>query len=515
MSSPGTEPEKRAAEGSGPALARRFQSRFFLNVLVANLLGAAVVFVFLSFVVPSPDDPANDWANSTFYFLLLAAYLLISFPVGTLWGRSLAAPIVSWLSEDRPPTASERERTLEFPLIGYKALGPLWGGAALLFCITNVVLSSVGFGLMVGFTVVLGGLTTCAVVILWAERTMREVIALALRSGVPEAGVGPGIGARMVLAWGLASGIALLGLLLVATAVLLGADLSAEQLAVTALFLAALGLSVGLLAVWIAGRSVADPVDEVRQALAEVERGNLETDVPVSQASEVGLLAAGFNRMVAGLRERERLRDLFGRHVGEDVARRALERGVELGGELRPCAVLFVDLVGSTGLAARRPPDEVVALLNRFFGLVVEVVQAHGGWVNKFEGDAALCVFGAPEQQPDAAGRALAAARALRGRLRGELSELQAGIGVSAGPAVAGNVGAAERFEYTVIGDPVNEAARLTELAKTSAGGVLASEAAVAASDRAEAERWRLDGEVVLRGRRRPTRIASPDATSG
>jgi adenylate cyclase len=171
---------------------------------------------------------------------------------------------------------------------------------------------------------------------------------------------------------------------------------------------------------------------------------------------------------------------------------------------------MFVDLVGSTGLAATRPPAEVVALLNRFFSLVVEVVHRHGGWVNKFEGDAALCVFGAPEDQPDAAGRALAAARELRNRLRQELPELEAGIGVSAVSVVAGNVGAAERFEYTVIGDPVNEAARLTEIAKTSPGGVLASGSAVAACDVGEAERWQLDGEVVLRGRGRPTRIASP-----
>ena len=141
--------------------------------------------------------------------------------------------------------------------------------------------------------------------------------------------------------------------------------------------------------------------------------------VAVSDGSEVGLLQAGFNRMVAGLEERERLRDLFGRQVGEDVARRALERGVELGGEERDVAVLFVDLVGSTQLAAERPPAEVVALLNAFFGAVVAVVGAHGGAVNKFEGDAALCVFGAPLARDDArrrrarrrAGAARAAAR--------------------------------------------------------------------------------------------------------
>jgi adenylate cyclase len=511
LSRSGAEPEGDAAIG-GVRLARRLEARFFAGVATANLLAAVVVFLFLTLVMPTPTAVDNDWTAFRWNALLMAAYLLAALPLGMLWTRSLFAPITRWLAEGRAPTPSERDRTLQFPLQGYKVMGSLWGGAALLFGILNG-LSSVGLGVLVGFGIALGGLTTCAVIVLAAERAMRDVIALALSSGVPEEPVGPRVGARMVLAWAVATGIPLLGLLIAAVAVLFGADVSAERLAATAVFLAAIGLTIGLLAVWIAGRSVAEPVEEVRGALAEVEKGNLDAEAPVSQGSEVGLLAAGFNRMVAGLRERERLRDLFGRHVGEDVARRALERGVELGGEVRHCAVLFVDLVGSTSLAANRPPAEIVALLNRFFSLVVDVVRRHGGWVNKFEGDAALCVFGAPEDQHDAASRALAAAREVRDRLRRELPELEAGIGVSAGPVVAGHIGAAERLEYTVIGDPVNEAARLTEIAKSSPDGVLASEAAVAAADQGEAQRWRLNGEVVLRGRGRPTRLASPSGT--
>src|SRR5205814_4855713 len=122
------------------------------------------------------------------------------------------------------------------------------------------------------------------------------------------------------------------------------------------------------------------------------------------------------------------------------------------------------------------PPEEVVDLLNRFFATVVRVVDAEGGWVNKFEGDAALAVFGAPTDQPDHAARALRAAR----RLGAELEPLgvDAGIGVSSGPVVAGNVGAENRYEDTVIGDPVNEAARLTEVAKRRPSRVAASDAA-------------------------------------
>jgi adenylate cyclase len=246
--------------------------------------------------------------------------------------------------------------------------------------------------------------------------------------------------------------------------------------------------------------------------MARVEEGELDVAVPVDDGSEVGLLQAGFNRMAEGLRERERLRDLFGRHVGREVAQAAVERDgdVELGGEVREVAVVFVDVVASTRIAARRPPGEVVALLNRFFSLVVDVVEEHCGWVNKFEGDAALCVFGAPTDRPDPAGDALRAARRLRERLEEELAGADAGIGVSAGPAVAGNIGAEARFEYTVIGDPVNEAARLCELAKQRPEGVLASDAVLRRADPAEAALWEVRETAVLRGRDLPTGVATP-----
>jgi len=182
---------------------------------------------------------------------------------------------------------------------------------------------------------------------------------------------------------------------------------------------------------------------------------------------------------------------------------------VALGGEEREIAALFIDLVGSTSLAASGPPNEVVELLNRFFRTVVEVIEEHGGFVNKFEGDAALCVFGAPVATEDPARDCLAAARALRVRLSEEVPELDFGIGVSAGMAVAGNIGAEERFEYTVIGDPVNEAARLCEAAKQRPERVLASDAVLERADADEAARWRLGEAVVLRGREAETQVAT------
>jgi adenylate cyclase len=240
----------------------------------------------------------------------------------------------------------------------------------------------------------------------------------------------------------------------------------------------------------------------------ELGEGDTSVRVAVDDASEIGRLQAGFNQMVAGLRERELLQDLYRRQVGADVATEALRHGTSLGGQERQVSVLFVDVIGSTAIAHRESPERVVELLNEFFAVVVEVVHSHGGIVNKFEGDAALCVFGAPAEVDDHAARALAAARALRTRLDGFASGVDAAIGVACGSAVAGYVGAVDRFEYTVIGDPVNEASRLTELAKQHSCRLLSSAVTVETAGGAESAFWEEDGEVVLRGRTEPTRLA-------
>jgi adenylate cyclase len=283
-----------------------------------------------------------------------------------------------------------------------------------------------------------------------------------------------------------------------------------EYVAAAALFLGAVATVVGLLATLFAAKAIAEPLTTVRNALERIARGDLEAQVAVDDGSEVGLLQAGFNRMAEGLRERERIRDLFGKQVGEDVARAALRRGPRLGGEEREIAALFIDIVGSTSMAVAMPPTEVVRLLNRFFRFVVEAVEAEGGLVNKFEGDAALCVFGAPVPREDPAGDALRAARRLAQRLQEELPEIDFGVGVSAGVAVAGNVGAEHRFEYTVIGDPVNEAARIAELAKARPDRVLASDAALSRAAGQEREVWLATESAHLRGRSAKTGLARP-----
>jgi adenylate cyclase len=491
----------------GKAIARTVRRRATLAMMGSNLVGAVIVFALLLWVLPVPDLGSDVTRANAIAF---GVFVALTFPFGTGWSLHRFAPVARWLEEGRDPTLEEQRLALRAPLRQIAVHATLWAVGGVAFTVLNAFYSG-RLALDVAITITLGAASTCAFAALLLERIDRPVVAEALRSGVPDGLAVPGVRVRLLLVWALCSGVPALGLVLLGASEVLGlVSASGDRIAGAALALGGLALIVGLVSAVLSARSVAEPVEEVRQALDAVREGDADAEVTVYDASEIGLLQAGFNQMVAGLRERERLRDLFGRQVGEDVARAALERGTELGGEARDVAALFVDMCGSTELASSRPPHEVVEVLNEFFCIVVEVVGEHGGFVNKFEGDAALCVFGAPLERDDPAGDALAAARDLHARLEEEMPHVDVGIGVSWGTAVAGNIGAAERFEYTVIGDPVNEAARLTELAKQHPGRILASGAALANARDGEVEHWTVEDEEVLRGRSAPTELAVP-----
>jgi len=498
-------------QSEGARLSRRVRTRIAATQTIAGVVGGIDVFLLLWFVLPTPDAARaiSDPDVLRLNLILLAAVLPLAAVLGPLAGRRAWRPIDRWLTEGREPTDRERSAVLCQPLVSLAIDGALWGGGAIVFTLVNLRYGG-ELAFHVGSTIAMGGLVCSALGYLLAERELKPITARALAGGEPPRITGPGVTGRLLLAWLFATGVPLLGIVFVGCHILMEGGVTAGEAALNMLVLGGVAGLTGFVATWLVARSVAEPLESMRSALTRLAAGRLDARVAVDDGSEVGLLQSGFNRMAAGLEEREKLRDLFGRHVGEEVASAALagER-VALGGEVREVAVLFVDLCGSTAMAARRPPREVVRVLNDFFAVVVDVVGRHGGWVNKFEGDAAMCVFGAPVDHPDPAGAALAAARDLRRRLH-PVRDVDAGIGLSAGPAVAGNVGAEERFEYTVIGDPVNEAARLCELAKRRDERVVASEAILARSRNGEGERWRGCEEVVLRGRRKPTRICVP-----
>ena len=483
-------------------VSRAANRRLTVAMLTANTSGAVVVFVFTFFLLPLRSALADQ--QSLANVLAFGLYVPFSVVVGKAWGGRISATMQQWLDSDGPPDDAIRADLLALPLQQTRVNATMWLGALVVFSAVNAAIEPITV-LDIASTVLLGGLATCGVSYLLCERYLRPAVSLAMLGSPAAPRQLLGVRPRLVLAWALGSGIPFAGLLLgVSVPTRLHPPLSAKAVA----FLAVVGLVVGLVAILTAAGAVGDPVRQVAQAMRAVGAGDLGVAVPVYDASEVGQLQSGFNTMVAGLRERDRVRDLFGRQVGDEVAALALTRGVQLGGELREVGILFVDVVGSTALAQSTDPQEVVRLLNAFFAQVIDVVTAEGGWVNKFEGDAALCVFGAPAEREDPVSDALAAGRRLALALRS--AELTAAVGVSAGQVVAGNVGAESRFEYTVIGDPVNAAARLTELAKAEPSRVLADAALLRVARADEATRWIVGEDVLLRGRTTPTALARP-----
>jgi adenylate cyclase len=488
--------------------ASEVERRISTAMWMAHTLGALDLFALLFFVLPLPDHASDPRTHLIPNLVGFVIYLPVASAVGHYFGVRMGASRSAWLRDGRDPDPEERARVIVTPLHCARMCAGLWAGGALLFGLINLA-AGWPLALHVSCTILLGGLTTCAVSYLLVERLQRPITAMVLAAGPAPAPRWPGVEGRLTLAWLCATGVPVLGIAMVAIDGLSG-HASGAEIARATLVLALAALAIGLAVTIVAARSVAHPLTGLRRALGRVQAGDLAVEVQVDDASEVGQLQSGFNRMVAGLRERERVQDLYSRQVGADVARAAIDDSPSLGGEVREVAVLFIDLIGSTALAHNAPPQRVVARLNRFFAVVVDVVGRHGGWVNKFEGDAALCVFGAPAPQVDSAGCALAAARELRQRMGTDLPGVEAGIGLSAGPAVAGWVGAEQRFEYTVIGDPVNEAARLCELAKRGDVQLLASAAMLSRCDAGEAARWELGEETQLRGRAAPTRVAAP-----
>lgn len=489
---------------------RRRAIRFVIALLltITNLGGTAVVFALAAFVVPLPGGDENR--VRLLNLAVLAAYVPTAVVVGTIWGVRRQRSVDIWLVEKRPATDREKKALLKTPnFYAWMHVG-LWGFASLVFGAVNVP-SHAGRAALVMVIVAITGITVASLSFLIVERRIRPITRAALESGLPARRKAGHVSTRVTMAWLLGTGAAASGLMLAGlTAIVLGADATSfDQLGATMISLGAVIVLVGGLVTFLTAKAIADPVVALRTGFDRVGRGKLNTWVAIDDGTEIGELQAGFNSMVAGLREREQLKDLFGRHVGVDVAREALANGVRLGGEVRDVTVLFVDVMGSTTMATELDPTEVVGLLNRFFDVVIEVVHEHDGWINKFEGDAALAIWGAPMSVEDRDARALAAARVLADRLRVEVPEIAAGVGVSGGPVVCGNVGSADRYEYTVIGDAVNEAARLTSVAKEHPERCVANAALVDAAH-GEGQRWVEREPVVVRGRGTPTRVAVP-----
>ncbi len=441
--------------------------------------------------------------------IISAVLVAVGTVVVAVGGAVNIAPTLRWFVPGREPDARQSRAAARLLPRQSALLGATWVVSGAVTTLLNLD-GGISIAIPTLLGVVLGGGAAATIGVLLTQQIARPIL-LAAAGASERLVAAPGVLARLILLWLLCSAIpfgVIVALIFVRSNGWLIPQNVSVDIAVLVVSLAAVIL--GLPIMILTSRSISDPIGEVVDAMSKVEKGQFDTAVDVIERSEIGRLQGGFNHMVLGLAERERVRDLFGRHVGTNVARRAIDEGVSMSGDVQEAAILFIDLAGSTELAASHPPQQVAEVLNDFFRIVVNAVDERDGLINKFQGDAALAIFGAPLRIKGAASAALATARSLGEQLRA-LPLVDFGIGVSAGSVFAGNIGAENRYEYTVIGDPVNEAARLADLAKTSDRRILCSSAAIERADAAERRYWASRGTEVLRGRSEATQIYAPE----
>ncbi|AYJ50939.1 adenylate/guanylate cyclase domain-containing protein [Rhodococcus sp. P1Y] len=486
--------------------ARSVAVRYGVGLLVLNIFAAVQVTFVVALLARSETATVSsiltDPAFSAFRWIVP-----LGITAGAAAGALLIAPTLRWVSTEAPPTASQAKRAKRIPLHHTASHLILWlgFGFALAF-LTREAENDVTILVVVG--TIFGAVTTAGTGYLLTERALRP-ISVRASAVQPRTRRELSVLARLVVTWVVCTAFPVSAITLIVIAHSTGHPVEIPApIELPILIVSAIALGTGLRGTVLVARSVSEPVREVSSAMRALETGTADARVPVYDSSEIGDLQRGFNSMSAGLAERERLRDLFGRHVGTQVASRALEESDFPRGDVQYAAVLFIDLVGSTTFAVDHPPERVAEVLNEFLAIVVDTVDENFGFINKFEGDAALAIFGAPQPIDDAATAALRAARRLRVALR-SLDSMDFGIGVAAGQVFAGDIGATQRYEYTVIGGPVNCAARLSDLAKNEQSRVLVASDVVDSATTDEAVRWEARDPVLLRGLESPTSVAT------
>jgi len=279
---------------------------------------------------------------------------------------------------------------------------------------------------------------------------------------------------------------------------------------------ASLAVAVACLAVaGVLSRSVTQPLQEVLAVVRKVRQGDLSAHTVLTGRDEIGHLGDALNEMVKGLRDRDRIKEIFGRYMTTQVLQEILDKQITLGGERKRVTMLFSDIRNFTAMSETMTPEHVISFLNDYFSEMVDAVVEHQGILDKFIGDGMLAVFGMfPDEGPDHERRAVHAAlrmKALLAKLNGERSvfgkpPINIGVGVHTDEVIVGNIGSLrKRLEYTVIGDGVNTCSRVEGLNKEFGTMILVTEPTWAAI-RDEFE-CREMPEAALKGKTRVPRV--------
>lgn len=457
---------------------------------LGNLGGAVLTFLYFREVDPTAVRASVATTTDAIAYL----YFVLAFALLYGLGRHIARRWVEPMTQagpvlpPGPPGDTARRRALLLPAFVAAMSGGLWVAAACIWGFFWPLLVGdfeleLALRQMFGITFVAGPFAA-AIVFFSTERLMRDQLPRLIPDGELSTVRAPRlrVRTRMLAAFLL---LGLLPLAVLSMAALTRAEALRTADAATAaaiihnlnlviVVLALGGVAVSVALALLVAASVARPLGEVQAAMAQVQRGGLDARCAVVSNDEIGAVAEGFNAMVRGLREREAIRETFGRYVSPEVRDEILAGRVSGVGVQREVTILFADLRDFTPWVEAHPPAEVVADLNAYFTEMDGAIRAHGGLVLQFIGDEIEAVFGAPIEDARHADAAVAAAREMRQRLdacnslrrsAGKI-ELRHGIGIHTGTVIAGNIGSAERMSYALVGDAVNVASRIQALNK-------------------------------------------------
>jgi class 3 adenylate cyclase len=301
----------------------------------------------------------------------------------------------------------------------------------------------------------------------------------------------------------------------VITGLVVAALSGADSLGLAVVVAIGVATTISLELTILLSKSILGPLADLQRATDALAEGNLDVAVPVTTSDEIGELAASYNQMVEGLRERERIRQAFGTYLDHEVADHILSEGFSERGDIVEVSILFCDVKDFSGFAETASAQEVVACLNALFEVVVPVIAAEGGHVDKFEGDGLMAVFGAPQVVPEHADRAFCAALEIDRLVNGEGAGggFEVGLGLNTGRVVAGSIGGGGRLNFSVIGDAVNVASRVEAATRETGDNLLLTEA----TRQRLSETFELEsrGERELKGIERPVRLFAPPRAAG
>ena len=500
-------------EGPPRALYRRAGARY-LDLYAVGIVGNGVVVAAFGVVVTALYVDVGAGELALFALCSAAGYVVENLVAGDHL-RRVGAPVRAWLEGDRGDEASLRAwsaaASLPLALVRRPSLYPIGAIGCAVACVVlaadlDLPAGQAALLFPVSYLMYVSSAILRFIALELAMRPVLEDIGARLPEPSPPNVAGVSLHRRLLVTvpmvtWG--AGVVVAGLVTPATRELE----SIGQAGVIAFGVsAAISMWLGL----VLADAVSGPIIDLRDATRKVGAGDLSVRVPVVCTDETGELAASFNAMVAGLGERRQLHEAFGAFVDPALTERVLAEGTTLQGEELDVSILFVDVRGFTTFAEGAAAQEVVAALNELYEAVVPVIQRHGGHANKFIGDGLLAVFGVPAGDSDHATRAVAAAREIAQMAgRGSAGRLRVGVGVNSGRVVAGTIGGGGRRDFTVIGDPVNTAARVEAATRVTGDDILITEATLRALGRG-GDAFDERPSAPLKGKAAPVRVYAP-----